>query len=150
MPYKDLKTRKEYYLKNKDEINRKRREYEKNNPKVCVRKRLHHKKWREINKKEYNSRCRITSKLYRMMIREKVLKHYGNKCSCCGEKNVKFLTIDHINGNGNQHRKEIKTHLDRWLVKNNFPKGFQILCYNCNCGKRVNGGICPHKDNLKS
>lgn len=38
----------------------------------------------------------------------KVLDHYSNGtmvCACCGEKNIEFLTIDHIDGGGHTHRK---------------------------------------------
>ncbi len=74
-----------------------------------------------------------------------VMEHFGGKCVCCGEAEVTFLAIDHIDGNGAQHRKEIgHTNLYRWIVKNNFPEGFQILCRNCNWGKFVRG-ICPHQ-----
>jgi hypothetical protein len=34
--------------------------------------------------------------------------------------------------------------LYRWLVKNNFPKEFQILCHNCNFAK-FRLGTCPHE-----
>lgn len=78
-----------------------------------------------------------------------VLEHYGKQCACCGEKEYKFLTIDHINNDGAKHRKpsggRMKSDkLYRWLVLNNYPKDFQILCWNCNCGKYRNKGICPH------
>jgi hypothetical protein len=75
-----------------------------------------------------------------------VLAHYGAYCACCGERNRLFLTIDHVNNDGFLHRKTVySADLPRWLIDNNFPKGFQILCYNCNCGKNRNGGVCPHK-----
>lgn len=33
----------------------------------------------------------------------------------------------------------------RWLRKHSYPKGnFRLLCFNCNCGRELNGGICPH------
>ena len=32
-----------------------------------------------------------------------------------------------------------------WLKRNNFPPGYQVLCWNCNCGRSINNGICPHK-----
>lgn len=32
-----------------------------------------------------------------------------------------------------------------WIIRNNFPKDLQILCWNCNMGKNVNKGVCPHK-----
>lgn len=76
-----------------------------------------------------------------------VLNHYGSKCACCGEDEPMFLTVDHVNNDGNIHRKEQGKGTDklyRWLVKNNFPEGFQLLCWNCNCGKHRNGGVCPH------
>jgi hypothetical protein len=60
----------------------------------------------------------------------------------------KFLTLDHVNNDGHEHRKVLKHRnpatLYRWIIENNFPPMFQVLCFNCNCGKNVNGGICPH------
>jgi hypothetical protein len=35
------------------------------------------------------------------------------------------------------------------LRKNGFPEGFQVLCANCNIGRHINGGICPHESNRK-
>ena len=35
-----------------------------------------------------------------------------------------------------------------WIVKNNFPKGFQILCHNCNLAKGYSkNNKCPHERN---
>jgi hypothetical protein len=78
-----------------------------------------------------------------------VLKHYSNNtlsCACCGESHYEFLCIDHINGGGNKHRKTLSkqgNNLGRWLLKNNFPEGFQVLCHNCNMAKGFHGA-CPH------
>jgi hypothetical protein len=33
-----------------------------------------------------------------------------------------------------------------WLIRRGFPVGFQVLCFNCNIGRSMNGGICPHKE----
>lgn len=93
-------------------------------------------------------------KMYKKRSRQKkrlsCLTHYGGdppKCQCCGETEYGFLTIDHINNDGNEHRKQIKIDcIYGWLIKNNFPEGFQVLCYNCNLGKAQNNGICPHKN----
>ncbi len=81
--------------------------------------------------------------------KQKVVDEYGGKCVCCGESTIEFLTIDHINNNGAQIRKETKQgtggKLYRWLIKNNFPKdNYQLLCYNCNCAKGF-FGYCPHQ-----
>lgn len=70
------------------------------------------------------------------------------KCSCCGENNLGFLTIDHINNDGAKDRRKHKSTwaLFIWLKKNNYPEGYQILCYNCNMGRAYNDGVCPHNE----
>lgn len=81
-------------------------------------------------------------------IKVEVINHYGGKCNCCGEEERMFLTIDHIASDGAEHRRNnnIKSGSGtyRWLKKNGFPRGFQVLCYNCNSGRHINGGVCPH------
>lgn len=73
------------------------------------------------------------------------LQHYGGKCDCCGESNKEFLAFDHINGDGNKHRKQenIKN-LAKWLRQNKYPKGFRVLCHNCNFSIGAYG-YCPHQ-----
>lgn len=70
-------------------------------------------------------------------------------CACCGEDRFLFLTIDHIHGNGNQHRLEVtgskRGNITAWLRKNNYPPGFQVLCFNCNMGRAANRGECPYR-----
>lgn len=91
-------------------------------------------------------------------------------CNCCGHVGIEFLTIDHImpkremekrfrsmvqtiNENVSITPKMIKSgfnvkrkahQLNQWLITNDFPKGFQILCWNCNFAKGMLGK-CPHK-----
>jgi hypothetical protein len=82
-------------------------------------------------------------------LRNQTIDAYGGKCSCCGESLKDFLTLDHPKNDGAAHRKETKcgtgTTFYRWLRKRGYPKDFVCLCWNCNCGKRLNGGSCPHK-----
>lgn len=81
-------------------------------------------------------------------LRQLALDHYGRKCACCGETIEQFLGIDHIDGNGGKHRKEIgSSHIYSWLKINKYPKGFQTLCHNCNMAKGFYGQ-CPHKNGL--
>lgn len=79
--------------------------------------------------------------------RFRVIQHYGGKCQCCGEAEIRFLTIDHIGGKGvgANHRKRIGSGsaIAQWLITNNFPEGFQVLCFNCNCASGIYG-VCPH------
>lgn len=71
----------------------------------------------------------------------------NGSCQCCGETDLRFLQIDHINEDGNVHRKTVKaSSLYSWLKEHNFPNGFQVLCASCNLGKSLNNGVCPHLD----
>lgn len=75
-----------------------------------------------------------------------VFDHYGHSCECCGESEPKFMTIDHIEPCGTKNRNEMKQRqIYFWLIQNNFPPGFRVLCSNCNHGRHRNGGICPHQ-----
>lgn len=75
-----------------------------------------------------------------------VLNHYCNnnpQCICCGQKQREFLTVDHIHGNGAEHRKQIHGNIYVWLVKHNYPEGYQIMCINCNvCKGNVDKPYC--------
>ena len=80
-----------------------------------------------------------------------LVAHYSkdtNRCACCGESEIRFLTIDHINGNGSEHRKSAGCWTGsifyRWLIKAGMPDGYQVLCYNCN-NARAWYGTCPHQ-----
>jgi hypothetical protein len=81
----------------------------------------------------------------RQILKQDVIDHYGGQCSCCGEKILDFLTVDHILGDGGRERKVIpSSRVYHFLKRNNYPKDrYRILCFNCNCGRRQ--GICPHK-----
>jgi predicted nucleic acid-binding Zn ribbon protein len=84
-------------------------------------------------------------------IRVEVFAYYGNghiACVCCGEDEMKFLTIDHINGGGSEERKALNRTgglaFYYWLITQNFPIGYQTLCFNCNSAKGLYGE-CPHQ-----
>lgn len=83
---------------------------------------------------------------YSLRIRKEVIGIYGGHCACCGEQQIEFLCIDHINGGGTQHRKQVGygAKFYMWLRSQGYPEGYQVLCYNCNMGKESPGG-CPHK-----
>lgn len=81
-------------------------------------------------------------------LRMEVFNHYcqgSPRCMCCGETHPYFLSIDHIHGGGAKHIKALKyATLYRFLKRNGFPEGYQILCHNCNQAKGFYG-ICPHQ-----
>src|SRR4030065_752345 len=75
------------------------------------------------------------------------IRNKKSKGACDGENEPKFLSLDHINGDGYRHRKNIRQDghsLYHWIRKNDYPAGFQLLCHNCNMAKGLYGE-CPHK-----
>jgi hypothetical protein len=102
---------------------------------------------KRISKKYLKSKAK-QSKVYRVALRLEVLQHYSKNvkpfCACCGVTVLEFLSIDHIKGGGTQHKKNIVgSHLYVWLKRNKFPKGFRVLCHNCNQSYGAYG-YCPH------
>lgn len=95
------------------------------------------------------------SKEYKQNLKFSVMAVYCEGqpfCQCCGESIIEFLTIDHINNDGADHRRKITKRKDwgghmfyQWIIKNDFPDDLQVLCGSCQLGKKINGGICPHK-----
>lgn len=67
----------------------------------------------------------------------------GGKCVCCGEKELDFLTIEHIKNKGYELIYDKKYALLKKLKNLNWPEGYTVLCWNCNCATRY-GKVCPH------
>lgn len=119
---------------------------------VAKRREEHHA--RKQADPEWVAQERIRQRDFQRQLADEVIAHYGGKCACCGETERLFLSIDHINNDGAEHRRSINPKavsngkgvgVYHWLRKNGYPEGFQVLCMNCNCGKARNGGVCPHQ-----
>ena len=124
----------------------------KNRERFNVNKRASYRRMKDTK----SGQARVSNyQRFREKVRAEVYAAYGGAhCACCGESNIQFLTIDHINNNGAEHHREVwggkkgtGSAVCGWLKKYNYPPGFQVMCYNCNCGKQRNGGICPHLTN---
>ena len=93
-----------------------------------------------------NACVALANKQCRRRLRTEFIVAYGGKCTCCGESNSAFLTLEHIHGDGRQHRESLSdgaAGLLRDLKKRGWPKDrYTLLCYNCNC---VKVKPCPHK-----
>ena len=87
-------------------------------------------------------RGRAIQKEYRDRVKAEIVAAYGGFCVCCGESELTFLTVDHIV----PKRKAMACGSPFYvkLKKEGFPKGYQILCFNCNAAKRTSP-VCPHK-----
>ena len=107
----------------------------------------YYKKYYSKNKEE----LKAVAKQAHKRVKDKVFNHYGKACICCGETEIVFLAIDHIGGKGTRHRNNINTQggssFYNWIVRNNYPKLFQVLCHNCNWAKYCGG--CPHQNTSK-
>lgn len=140
--------------------------------KACLNEysRLYYRRYRAVDpqryrnperSREYSRRHRETHPEYMERERERqrernrkkrdaVFDHYGRICICCGT--TENLTIDHLNGDGSDHRIEIwgspkggGSSMYHWLVAQGFPDGYQVLCMRCNQSKgRAAACRLPH------
>lgn len=88
------------------------------------------------NEPEFKARRNAQNEKSYTRIREKVLSHYSEgkiECAICGFNDIRALCLDHIIAVGmtNSHKKAGKAFL-RFIIRNNYPRGFQVLCANCN------------------
>ncbi|KKN71801.1 hypothetical protein LCGC14_0416550, partial [marine sediment metagenome] len=101
--------------------------YKRNKEKVIANVKKHSQAYRE-RRNELNRKRRQALKI-------EVLTHYSNgKCACvrCGFDDLMALSIDHIEGGGAKHRREIRgLTIYYWLTLQGFPSGYQVLCMNC-------------------
>lgn len=138
--------RKKYYSQHKKYFTSKANEQRKS-PVYMLRK----KEWDVRYYQKHKVAIDKQNSLNRLKYRAKVINHYGNVCNCCGETNQQFLTIDHVNNDGYKEVDKNGVRLNSTLlclkiIRDGFPDTYQILCANCNHGKRMNNGICPHKN----
>jgi hypothetical protein len=127
--------------------------------KACYRERQRNK-WQHIRTKTLVGRAaayrlnpdkaKSQDRKHREQLRHRVLEHYSKgtfQCACCGDAHLIFLCLDHVAGGGNIHRAQVTGKrtgsVYPWIVKNGFPDGFRVLCFNCNYAfARL--GFCPH------
>jgi hypothetical protein len=122
--------------------------------KACWAKKRDNEEAREYRKKkasEWYEKNSERAKNYTIVrnreLRLQALKAYSGEipsCACCGELEIPFLALDHMDGKGAEHRRQIGTSIYYWTKINGYPPGFQVLCHNCNLAKGFYG-ICPHE-----
>lgn len=151
-PEKFRQSNRECYKVHRKERRQKLLQSWKKNPELKKRYEISHAKTMSKFKKKYNKnklqkyylqRDRIVGlrKIKRQLVKLEVMSYYSKgmpKCNNCGETIIDFLNIDHI-----KPRKEHghpmtfgSEKIYKWLIRKNFPKGFQILCWNCNMIKQ--------------
>ena len=111
------------------------------------------KEWRQTARGKQKRSA--NAKRYTKKLKLEALRAYGGLhpcCSCCGEDRMPFLTLDHLDDSGWEQRRDANVK-SGWpfyqhLRNLGWPKEppLAVVCYNCNCGRWVNGGTCPHKE----
>jgi hypothetical protein len=141
-----------------------RKHREANHDKIKAHKRAEYSRNKERYRKassEYRKhnldKLRIVNARWRAefwpSLRKELISEYGGKCACCGEAEPRFLELDHIFNDGALERRKHKNSRQEVLAlkRAGWPKDrHQLLCANCNRGKLLNGGICPHKTKSQS
>ena len=141
----------ELHKKERNEYNKKYRKEQQTQ--INHRRRLYYQQHRkeEIQRSiNYNRNFKMRIKKRISKTRMIVLEHYTNGTTKCqniynldhsGMENdpdyICALEIDHKNRNEKSSERLHGDKLCRWLIKNDFPEGFQILCPTCNTLKRI-------------
>lgn len=96
----------------------------------------------------YNrERAKLSHRGLAARLRAEMLAAYGSSCTCCGESNPWFLTLEHSrvapvrkkNGRRASPLRQYKR-----AKELGWPPSFTVFCMNCNWAAR-HSGICPHK-----
>jgi hypothetical protein len=101
--------------------------------------------WYQTNPERARTKARERSRRFR----DRALAAYSTtdppSCACCGDSHYEFLCIDHVDGKGSAHRKEVgSSNIYPWLNAHGYPPGFAVLCHNCNIARSIYG-TCPHE-----
>jgi hypothetical protein len=97
------------------------------------------------NKSLFRQKEQIRRDNLKLLTFQKYSKLQTPICLKCGFSDLRALCLDHTNNNGNKDRKENMgrnlggsgSRFYAFLKRNNFPKGYQVLCANCNLIKEI-------------
>lgn len=95
------------------------------------------------------------TKAARLRAKTECFAAYSNnmlQCVCCGEAELRFLSLDHIDGGGAAHRRSNPQR--NWsyglyieLRRAGYPPGYRVLCFNCNFAYG-HYETCPHQERV--
>lgn len=141
-----LEYAKKYYVEHREKILRYQRQYVQMIPENWEHRLEYMRQYRKLNPervKTWNAKSRQNNKefelergiLLRHLEKKTVMDHYSNgtgKCACCGTD--RSLCLDHIKPILRSKNGAKKTDY-RKIIKDNFPEGYQVLCFDCNNSK---------------
>ena len=85
---------------------------------------------------------RAYRRAYARLQKHKTIAFLGGRCECCGETQIEFLEIDHVDGGGSIHRRGV-TPYKYWADIRAGLHRCRVLCANCHAAVS-NYGHCPH------
>lgn len=107
-------------------------------------KKAYARRYYQAHKHEQKEQRRIYNHQRLRRIKLEVLSHYSGGppyCLQCGIDDLDVLCIDHIDGGGEKHRRNLGvlsgSSFYSWLQRERYPEGFQVLCANCNLKKQM-------------
>ena len=92
---------------------------------------------REYHRNHYaknRGRIKVMASNKQQRRKKEAIEGYGGKCLQCGETELEFLTLDHVEDDGYSHRVG-KNNMYIWARANGFPPVLQCLCFTCNVEK---------------
>jgi len=109
----------------------------------------HNARQKQQNPEAYAAKRKASYLRSKIKRREAVFAKLGLQCECCGESDIRFLTVEHKLNDGAEDRK-IRSHekLYRDILKMNeieMHEQFETLCMLCNFAKGLYK-ICPHRE----
>lgn len=120
-----------YYQTHKEEYATRRKKWaEENKDKINA----YNQKYRDNDRQRYRAYNRKADEKRKILALTAYSPLGVPICARCGITNIDVLCVDHISNNGKECREKHGSGVTfyQWLKTNNFPPGFQVLCWNCN------------------
>lgn len=111
------------------------------------------KRWRQANPDRVREQSRKNNRDRYTRLKLKFIAAYGGSCTCCGESDPHFLTVEHKTPEAKRRhvhpggRPLSGLNLLRRLEVEEYPEDVTCLCMNCNYA-RGHYGFCPHSNGL--
>lgn len=106
--------------------------------------------WRRANPERNRELNSASARRQHERAKRAVVDAYGGRCTCCGEDEIHFLTVEHVTPESAERhrypngRRISGTKMLRMIAAEGFPDDITVLCFNCNCA-RGQYGACPHE-----
>lgn len=130
---------------NREFLKEKKRQYRSTEKAILAHRRYEKGRWHKMKPASRAKKIASVNRR-RKQYRIAAVMKYGGRCNCCGESLIEFLCVDHVHNDGKVDRQTRQNNeLIVWMIRNPVDPRYQVLCYNCNMGKVINKGICPHQ-----